>query len=250
MRSIAIDMGNTRAKAALFEDKVLVQVVHGLELSAIAGWCSQQQAQHAIIATVGAPAAPLAEELGTFMQVLLLQYGLPLPINIAYSTPQTLGADRIAAAVGGASLFSGKPVLVFDAGTCLTHEFVTKDREYRGGAISPGLHMRLKAMHTFTARLPLATLVPEEEPPFTGQSTLECLQSGAFWGMAGEIENTILRYRQMHPDLQVILCGGDGIFFENKLKEPIFAVHELVLIGLNEILRYNVLQKKNSAPAV
>ncbi|AHM61024.1 pantothenate kinase [Flammeovirgaceae bacterium 311] len=243
-------MGNTRAKAALFEDNRLVLLETGLEIDAIADWCSRQQAQHAIVASVGAPAEPVAALLRPILPTLLLQPHLPLPIGIQYKTPHTLGADRIAAAVGGAACCAGKPVLVFDAGTCLTHEFVSHNGNYLGGAISPGLHMRLRAMQHFTARLPLAALLPGEVPALTGQSTQECLQSGAYWGMLGEIESTILRYKAIYPQLQVILCGGDAKIFENKLKETIFVVSELVLYGLNEILRYNVLQKKSSAPAI
>ncbi|WP_224995441.1 type III pantothenate kinase [Cesiribacter sp. SM1] len=250
MRSIAIDLGNTRAKVALFEDTKLVRLESGLEISAITDWCRRQQAQYAIVASVGVSPEPVVASLSPFLQTLLLQPGLPLPIQVAYKTPQTLGADRIAAAVGGAAYCAGKPVLVFDAGTCLTHEFVTQEGNYLGGAISPGLHMRLRAMHSFTARLPLIALEQGEEPPITGQSTAECLQSGAYWGMLGEIESTILRYRKISPHLSVILCGGDAKTFENKLKGSIFVVSELVLFGLNEILRYNVLQKKSSAPAV
>lgn len=250
MRSIVIDIGNTRTKAALFEEQQLVAIVQDLQKEALLDWCRKQQASHALIATVGSTDNALLEEIGDIVQPLLLKPGLPLPIGIAYKTPQTLGADRIAAAVAGASLYPARPVLVFDAGSCLTHELVSEAGIYLGGAISPGLQMRLKAMHTFTARLPLASLSAGEVPPPTGASTLECLQSGAYWGMLGEIESTIMRYKQIYPQLQVILCGGDAKIFENKLKETIFVVSELVLYGLNEILRYNVLQKKNSAPTV
>ena len=251
MRSIAIDAGNTRIKAALFEDKELVQLMLSTKLEEIAHWCQQQQASHAIVSSVrGNAIDPLLEKLSTFLQPLLLQPGLPLPITIRYQTPYTLGGDRIAAAVGGAALFPAKPVLVFDAGTCLTHEFVDAAGLYTGGAISPGLQMRLKAMHSFTASLPLVTIIYDEVPALPGSSTQECLQSGAYWGMLYEIEGTLLRYKQIYPHLQVILCGGDAKFFENKLKETIFVVSELVLFGLNEILRYNVLQKKSSAPAI
>ena len=250
MRSIVIDIGNTRTKAALFVEQQLVALVQDLQADALIAWCRRQGASHALVATVGSADSSLLEALSSFVQPLLLQPGLPLPIALAYKTPQTLGADRIAAAVAGASLYPARPVLVFDAGSCLTHELVSEGGTYLGGAISPGLLMRLKAMHTFTARLPLASLGAGEVPPVTGASTQECLQSGAYWGMLGEIESTILRYRQVYPQLQVILCGGDAKIFENKLKETIFVVSELVLYGLNEILRYNVLQKKNSAPAV
>jgi type III pantothenate kinase len=241
MRTIAIDIGNTRIKAGLFEEQRLVGLEQGQQAEQITGWCRQQQASHAIVASVGGATDALARQLSDFLQVLELQLQVPLPITLGYKTPQTLGVDRIAAAVGGAARFPAAPVLVFDAGTCLTHELVSEAGEYLGGAISPGLHMRLKAMHSFTARLPLASLDPQNAPPLPGQSTQECLQSGAFWGMLSEIEGTLLRYKQIYPRLKVILCGGDAKTFENKLKEPIFVVPELVLFGLNEILRHNVL---------
>ena len=250
MRSIAIDVGNTRLKAALFEEQELVQLVVYANAEELVSWCSRQQASHAIIASTKGPADELAEALRPFLQPILLQWGLPLPISLGYETPQTLGADRIAAAVGGAALFPAQAVLVLDAGTCLTYECVSAEGVYEGGAISPGLHMRLKAMHTFTARLPLINLQEEQEPALIGKSTRACMESGAYWGMLGEIESAILRYKQIYPHLKVILCGGDTKIFENKLKEYIFVVPELVLFGLNEILRYNVLQKKRSAPAV
>ncbi len=251
MRSIALDIGNTRTKAALYQDQVLLEVVQDQQAENIIAWCSRQQASHVVVSTVGGAETPLLQALPQALQPLLLKPGVPLPIEIAYKTPHTLGTDRIAAAVGGAALYPAQPVLVFDAGSCLTHELVNSAGVYLGGAISPGLQMRLKAMHTFTARLPLASLEAETTPPpLPGGSTIECLQSGAYWGMLGEIESTILRYKQVYPQLQVILCGGDAKIFENKLKETIFVVSELVLFGLNEILRYNVLQKKNSAPSV
>ncbi|EMR00643.1 type III pantothenate kinase [Cesiribacter andamanensis] len=212
MRSIAIDVGNTRAKAALFEQQQLLEVAYGLEQEAILPWCLErrQGVEAAIIASVGAPVAELQARLGTHMPSLLLTPDLPLPLRTDYATPQSLGADRIAAAVGGAARFSGQAVLVFDAGTCLTHELVRPEGVYAGGAISPGLQMRLQAMHQFTARLPLAPLEAGSLPPLPGRSTQECLQAGAFWGMLGEIEYTIGRYRQIYPHLQVILCGGDA----------------------------------------
>jgi type III pantothenate kinase len=109
---------------------------------------------------------------------------------------------------------------------------------YLGGGISPGLAMRFKAMHTFTARLPLVT--PVDTPELIGTTTTACMQSGAIWGMIEEIDGVVARYREKYPDLQVILCGGDAPFFENKLKASIFASPEIVLIGLNSILSHNV----------
>jgi type III pantothenate kinase len=163
---------------------------------------------------------------------------LPLPIKILYATPQTLGVDRIAGSCGALQLFPGKNTLVIDAGTCITYDFTDSSKQYYGGSISPGLKMRFQAVHTFTARLPLVS--PAENPELIGNSTETSIQSGIVNGTVAEIDGIIDRYRQKYPDLQVILCGGDGPFFENKLKASIFASPDLVLIGLNSVLIHNV----------
>src|SRR5690606_13620294 len=112
-----------------------------------------------------------------------------------------------------------------DAGTCITYDFTDSDRQYYGGGISPGLKMRFQAVHTFTARLPL--VIPAENPELVGNSTETSIQSGIVNGILAEIDGIISRYRQKYPDLQVILCGGDAPFFENKLKASIFASPDL-----------------------
>jgi type III pantothenate kinase len=168
----------------------------------------------------------------------ILSHMLPLPIKILYATPQTLGVDRIAGSCGALQLFPGKNTLVIDAGTCITYDFTDSSKQYYGGGISPGLKMRFQAVHTFTARLPLVS--PVENPELIGNSTETSIQSGIVNGTVAEIDGIIDRYRQKYPDLQVILCGGDGPFFENKLKASIFASPDLVLIGLNSVLIHNV----------
>ena len=171
-------------------------------------------------------------------QKLVLTSALPLPIRNLYATPKTLGVDRIAGVCGAHQKFPGSHSLVIDAGTCVKYDFLDKDGNYHGGAISPGLKMRFQAMNAFTAKLPLVDVV--ENPALIGNTTETSLQSGAINGMIEEIHGMIRRYRQEFEGLQVILSGGDSRFFENKLKEPIFAVPELVLSGLNSILIYNV----------
>jgi type III pantothenate kinase len=170
----------------------------------------------------------------------VLTHTLPLPIINSYATPETLGVDRLASVCGARTLFPTEASLVIDSGTCITYDFIDADGVYKGGAIAPGLSMRLRAMHEFTARLPLVEV--NENAILIGNSTVSCIQSGALNGMIAEIEGTISRYQVHYPQLRVILCGGDTHFFENNLKGTIFAVQNLVLRGLNSILLHNVSQ--------
>ena len=146
--------------------------------------------------------------------------------------------DRIASACGAFQLFPRENTLSIDAGTCITYEFTDADGNYRGGGISPGLNMRFKAVHTFTAKLPLISA--KQNAPLVGNTTETSIQSGVINGLIAEIDGIIDRYQREFGAVRVILCGGDTRFFENQLKASIFASPELVLIGLNSILNYNV----------
>ncbi|MEZ4902933.1 MAG: type III pantothenate kinase [Spirosomataceae bacterium] len=177
------------------------------------------------------------------VHVLQLSPTLPLPIQKNYDTPATLGADRLAAAVGAKVLFPNDHCLVIDMGTCVTYDWVSAAATFEGGIISPGLRMRFQAMHTFTKRLPLIEVMPQATllwPSLLGKSTQTAMESGAFNGLLAEMEGFIQRYQQERGECQVLLCGGDGPLFENSLKSRIFAAPNLVLIGLNRILQYNV----------
>jgi type III pantothenate kinase len=159
----------------------------------------------------------------------------------AYATPHTLGADRLAAAVGAAHLRPGQDTLVVDAGTALKLDLVTADGTYHGGSIGPGLHMRLRALHTFTGRLPLLALPDADATiPLVGDSTTGGLLSGVVNGTVAEINGLLAAYRQQYPGLGVLLTGGDAAFLAARLPGRIFVVPELVLVGLHSILAYNV----------
>ena len=134
-------------------------------------------------------------------------------------------------------VFPNKNSLVIDAGTAITYDFVDNHRNYKCGAISPGIKMRFESLHTFTERLPL--VAKEGELQLIGNSTETCIRSGVLNGVIAEMEGTINNYKQLYPDLGVVLCGGDSFFFENKLKPTIFAAPDLVLSGLNRILLHN-----------
>jgi type III pantothenate kinase len=163
----------------------------------------------------------------------------PSPLKKDYLTPETLGPDRFAAAVGAYSLFPAQNTLILDFGTCLKIDFVDSYGVFRGGAISPGLDMRYKALHTFTAKLPLLSR-PERFPDFlSGKSTPESLHAGATLGLLAEAEGIIRRYEETVDRINILLTGGDAYFFEGHVKNAIFVPQNLVLLGLAETKKYH-----------
>lgn len=239
MQSIAVDVGNTGTKYGIFEGNNLVKQGYFQGLENIPEEIVNCTFEHAIVASVAADAANYSSRLSVTGKTVMLSGQTALPVLNHYKTPQTLGADRIAAAAGANYFFPKQNCLVFDAGTCITHDFVSADGKYYGGGIAPGLRMKFKALHTFTERLPLIDQIPDDFP-VTGQTTQESILSGVLAGTIAELNGFIQAYSEKTPDLVVILCGGDAGFFESKLKGRIFVIPELVLIGLHRILIHNV----------
>ena len=180
------------------------------------------------------------------LPVLVAGVHLKLPITLLYKTPETLGSDRLASALAATVFFPKENTLVINAGTCLTTDFVTEKGEYIGGSIAPGLRMRLKAMHHFTGRLPLiefsegAAGFNKAITELPGQTTENSMLAGVTTGMVAEIDGLIEIWRKKISFFNVILSGGDAIFFDKKLKNRIFAVDNIVLHGLNLMLKHNV----------
>jgi type III pantothenate kinase len=239
MQSIVVDIGNTSIKYGIFEGDTLVEQGHFQGLDELPQKLLHQPYENAIIATVAGNSQIIKERLVVHGKLIELSAQTALPVFNQYKTPETLGVDRIAAAVGANYFFPGRNCLVFDAGTSITHEFITSNGSYQGGGIAPGIAMKFKALHTFTKRLPLIEQVSETYP-LTGQTTQESILSGVLNGTVAELNGIIQQYSAIATDLVVILCGGDAGFFESKLKGRIFVVPELVLIGLHRILIYNV----------
>lgn len=239
--NIAIDIGNTRTKAGLFEGDQLVghEAWENGTAANLFALLANHRVQNAILSTVGAP-LPGAERqalegLGCFVA---LSHETLLPIRNTYSTPATLGKDRLAAVVGAHALYPGRAALVIDAGTCITYDWLSAEGVFGGGNISPGIQMRLKAMHHFTERLPLAeAMLPDA---YWGSSTAAALQNGALRGAIHEMEGVIALTTAQTKDLIVILTGGDAVFFAEHVKSQIFVHQNLVLVGLNKILNHNV----------
>lgn len=235
--NLAVDYGNSRIKVGIFQKSELIdhEIFH--HESSFNNWLQTRSFTHVIVSSVTRSVDDILNSIKAEGVKLAMSQSLPLPINNKYKS-STLGLDRIAAACGAIEIMPKQDCLVIDLGTCINYEFIDSTTSYLGGAISPGISMRFKAMHTFTAKLPLVN--PMDIGLLTGSTTDECMQSGVMIGVLSELEGVISRYKEKYPNMGVILCGGDAHFFENKLKQPIFVAPNLVLRGLNRILVHNV----------
>ena len=238
---LAIDIGNTLQKAAVFSEdgKLLVFCEkERLTESDLRSVMEGNGVGHSILSSVGEAADDLKSFLQETTNLLVFNHKTPLPIRIQYETPETLGLDRIANAVAANALFPNENVLSIQAGTCLVMDFVTKEAEYLGGSIAPGLEMRFSALHHFTKRLPLVG--KEGERPLVGASTETSIRSGVFNGICNEIDGAIEQYRNRFGEVKVILTGGNKNDLEKSIKNAIFAAPNSVLYGLYKILIFNV----------
>lgn len=233
----AIDLGNTFSKIGFFQDDQLISFKDKLSLQELTTMINKKDIDQLIISSVGKSHQDLLNQIDPEIKVMFLNHLTSVPISNAYQTPETLGMDRLAATIGATKYFSDRSILIIDCGTCITYDFLDHNQVYQGGAISPGLNMRLKALNNFTSNLPLISL--QEIDFIIGKNTESSILSGIINGTVSEMEGFIEKLISTNKDLRVILCGGDAKFFENRLKGPIFAVPELVLIGLNKILSYN-----------
>jgi type III pantothenate kinase len=242
MKNLVIDIGNNRTKLGLFEDANLVakEVLSADQQTKILEWLTNHQPKNTILSTVGQPLpVKLEQQIRTLsLYFIKLSQDTPLPIQSQYQTPETLGKDRIAAVIGASVHFPNEHCVIIDAGTCITYEVLHARKGYLGGNIAPGLYMRYKAMHEFTANLPLVE--NEEVLQTIGYSTKSALQNGGQLGCLYEIEGFVADMELKIGQLNVILTGGDADFFAKKMKRKIFVHHNLVLEGLNKILSYNV----------
>lgn len=244
LMKLIIDLGNSQKKVAVFSDENIVffdisknltdsinHIFAGFEISS------------AILASVIEHTAGINEQISSKCSLLVFDENTPVPIKNIYLTPETLGKDRLASIVAANKMYPGENVLVIDAGSCIKYDFVDSSAVYHGGAISPGLNMRLKALHTFTGKLPLIELSNCDS--LIGNNTQQSILSGVVNGAIAEINGIVEQYCKIYPDLRVVLSGGDSEYLVNKLKNKIFAVSNIVLHGLKIILDYNDNLKKS-----
>jgi len=238
--NVCIDIGNTRIKSAFFIKDEISEVYFGLDdLINNLNKEFKSNLHLSISCIISSVRKDIPKKILEFKEkfktIVILSDKTKLPIKIDYKTPETLGRDRIAAAVGAKKIFPKENCIVVDAGTCITYDFVDKNFNYRGGSISPGILMRLKAMNEFTANLPLVDLVVNDD--ILGKSTEEALQNGAVRGTFLEISSFIELIIDKYGASSVIFTGGDAKYFVNYFNSTIFADQNLVLNGLNEILK-------------
>jgi len=242
--NLVIDGGNTLVKTAVFQNNTLLEKQIFLKEDFFKNLKILQrkfpEIRNAVLSNVTSLSSELENELRKSYSLLELDKSLKLPFKNKYTTPKTLGKDRIALVVAAVNAYPGKNVLIIDAGTCITYDFKTEDEIYLGGAISPGLEMRFKSLHKFTANLPLVKPKPEAE--LIGDSTESSILSGIINGIKMELKGTIESYSAKFEDLTVIFTGGDSQILSIPLKNSIFANSNFLLEGLNFILEFNKTQ--------
>lgn len=237
--NIVVDNGNSRAKVALFDKNELLQRFDfdALPEVTLRRLIEEYKPHAGIISSVG-KLDPLAQaflyqSVPCFYE--LKNQSLSLPLIIDYQTPETLGADRIAAAIGAYTQKRGSNLLVIDIGTAITIDYVEKKGVYKGGNISPGIALRFNALNTYTDKLPLVN--ENGDLPAFGYNTQTAVRAGVINGIIRELDSYINEYKKK-GDVFTFLTGGHSFYFESKLKNSIFADGNLVLKGLNEILNY------------
>lgn len=241
--NLVIDIGNTRVKAALFKGNLLLEYkVYAKVTDLLSDSSFINQAKNAIVGSVVDELKDFYKELNQIIPTLVFTSETKIPLTNLYQSLSTLGSDRLSASVGAYYLYPNANVLVIDAGTCIKYNFTNSKNEYLGGGISPGIQMRFKALHQFTSKLPFI------EPDFSdtalmGTNTKNSILSGVLNGSIAEIDGIINEYKTHFSDTIFVLTGGDSEFLAKRLKNSIFAHQNLVLIGLNDILNYN-LEKK------
>ncbi|MBI5218878.1 MAG: type III pantothenate kinase [Bacteroidia bacterium] len=240
--NIIIDFGNTLAKIAITENNRIVfkktyETITSKDIKSIGN--KFPGIENAILSSVVNHSGKISDFLKNHYSFYIeLDEKTPIPIVNRYKTPLTLGKDRLAGVVAAGNIFPGNDVLVIDLGTAATFDFIDKKKMYHGGNISPGLTTRFKALNRVTQKLPL--LEKKEKFPLLGDNTKDAIIAGVQNGLIFEINGYINCLTEKYSNLKIILTGGDAFFFEKKLKNAIFAEPDLVILGLNMILEYNL----------
>lgn len=238
--SLCIDFGNTNLKAALFFGDRMAEKFTFKEADSyqtLQRILNIHSPQKTILSSVINHSKDIEILLQNESSLIVLNSQTKLPFLNAYGSPETLGHDRLALVAGLSKKFPGEDSLVISIGTCITYNFLAKNNAFRGGAISPGVDIRLKSMHEHTDKLPLVNR--EGHFSILGYDTETSIRSGAINGIASEIDGMILRYEAQYGKINAVLTGGDAPFFESRLKYKIFADTNFLFKGLYAILEHN-----------
>jgi len=240
--NLVIDVGNTLVKLAIFDQDQLLESTSSSSANALKHvktlFETYPKLTNGIISSTAQVPEDLKKELTLELNLVEFTHQSKVNFKNNYATPETLGLDRIALVAAASEVYPNANVLVIDAGSCITYDFLDKTNTYQGGAISPGLQMRFKAMYTFTEKLPLITK-PWQNTFFIGKSTHDAMQIGVFKSVCYEIDGYIEDYLADYEDLTVVLTGGDYNLLSASIKNSIFATSNFLLKGLNKILQLN-----------
>jgi len=239
---LAVDVGNTRIKAAVFEGNTLLESFVFLKKTLQKSIQNILEKYHnttyLVVASVSDVEKLAFMEFQNALNIYFVSHNDAFPFINCYETPQTLGIDRMVLASGATLQYPNQNRLVIDAGTCVTYDFIDENDNYLGGAISPGLQLRYESIHHFTAKLPLLTL--ESPKRFIGKSTSESIHSGIVNGLTFEMDGYIAEIMGQYSKIIIILTGGDAVFLAKRLKNTIFANSNFLLESLNQTFQYKI----------
>lgn len=239
--NLIIDIGNTQTKYALFKKNVMIEfrTSYDNDLDLISSWREKYpETDSVIVSSVQLKPESFLDSLKMmFARLIYFDQNTPTPLKNLYESKATLGYDRLAACVGAYVLYPNSNLLVIDAGTAITFDFVDAKNQYLGGAISPGLSMRFKALNEFTKKLPL--LEKSDSCQLIGKNTSQAIISGVQNGLLFEMDTYINQIKEKHDNAKFFLTGGDADFLSGKLQNRIETNKQLLLMGLNSILNYN-----------
>ncbi len=240
--NLVVDIGNSHAKCAVIKgEEILFEGrANSFDELDICDITKRYSPLNSIVCSTRGDGAEAQQRLEEIIgHSLHFRAGVATPLKINYSTPSTLGADRVAAAVEIAHLCKGTPALIIDCGTAITIDLINEEGEFCGGFISAGLSLRYQALNNYTASLPLCT------PPlqlFDGEapaSTKEAIEQGVLASVTYEIEGHIAHFREKYENLSIFFIGGEAFHFEKRIKNTIFAGREVIFRALNKILEHN-----------
>jgi type III pantothenate kinase len=237
--TLCLDFGNTRMKCGVFVDGEFLdeQILENDHEDTIRALLDRFQPSRTILSSVIHHNPRMEELLRATTHFHLLNHQSKVPVTTPVGKPETIGADRLALVVAAATLFPGKNNLVIGLGSAITYNYVNKNKEFIGGGISPGMEMRFKSLHEYTAKLPLVKA--DWNFPLAGYDTRTNILSGVILGMAKEIDGIIGAYQEKYDNFNVLMSGGDSTYFSRHLKSKIFADPYLIYKGLYAISEFN-----------
>ena len=239
MTTLCFDFGNTRLKAAFFREDIMAEEIYlpDDQASTIESTIQQFRPDKTILSSVINHSAAVEEILAAATRFHKLSILTKLNFTSPVGKPETIGADRLALMAAAVHFFPGKNNLIIGLGSCITYNFVNQYAQFLGGGISPGMDMRFKSMHDYTAKLPLVQA--DWNYPLIGYDTKTNLQSGVIMGMVCEIDGIIEKYSNKYGNFNVVLTGGNSAYFASQLKNRIFADANFLFKGLYALSELN-----------